>query len=70
MKKSRMESLNTEREGDPGHYLWMRSLTEGADHPQEKWMKVDPGTKNDRVQNLWMIGMILLRDWMKTEIED
>lgn len=36
MKKSCMESLNIESEGDPGLYLWMRSLTEGADHPQEK----------------------------------
>jgi len=65
-----MGSLNTKRESDPGQGLWMKSLTEGVDHPQEKWMKVDPDTKNAQGLNLWMISMIHLSDWIKTEIEE
>lgn len=70
MKKSCMENLNKEREFVPGQHLLMKSLTEGAGHRRKKWMKVDPDTKNAQGLNLWMISMIHLRDWIKTDIED
>lgn len=64
-----MKNLNIESEGGPGRYLWTRSLIEGTGHPQEKWMKAGLGTGSGLGQNLQMISIMCLRNWMKTEIE-
>ena len=64
-----MESLNTERGGGPGQYLWTRSRIGGADHRQEEWMKVDPGTGSGQGRNLWMISTAFLRNQMRADIE-
>ena len=69
MKKSCMENLKIEREDGPGQYLSRRSLIGAADHPQEEWMKVDPGIINGQDRNLWMISSACLRNQMKASIE-
>lgn len=61
----RMGHLSIEREGS----LWKGSPVEGASHPQEEWMKVDPSTEGVRGRNLLTVSTILQRSWMRTEIE-
>ncbi|CAL0323708.1 unnamed protein product [Lupinus luteus] len=62
VKKSCMEGLNIERESSRGQYLWKRSLTERANHPQEELMKVDQGTRRGLGQNRWMISTFFPRN--------
>jgi hypothetical protein len=62
-----MKRPNKESEGGPGQYLWMRNLT-GADLPQERWLKADPGTGSGLGPNLSTISITFLTSWMKTKI--